>query len=263
LLAQLHNGAPLGKVVSDWCGYDAYGLAVAAFVMDVLRRAAPTLHSRRQLLEHVLRSFEWARPHGEQWRVINAAGFVGHHKAERPKLVEVLDECTGELRKVESRTETAWRNCPKGDAAGLAEHSDRSPRQLQRYRRTLRAGGLWGSQRPRWDAPDAVLPARPSGRPGGTWAYSHHWLGFDPPPAMVERWKAWEARRLKREERSPSMRRYKKKRAGLHAQKLIARAAEKRWTVDDAPRADDLQALQQALELDGRQVDYSGGDFRY
>lgn len=217
----LHEGLALSLVVGSFCGHDSAGRAAQAAWLQFLSRL-PTLHSRRAVLEHFLRTFNGAKKHGAQWRVVDASGFVGRRHVQRPRSVvdpesgEVLD--AGELERV---------HCPSGEAGGLAALQGRSPRQLDRYRHWLRLVGILGSAQPRADAPDAVRPRSGDGR----WAYAQHWLRMPPTPEMLRRWGA---------------------RGGFGAETYADKGRGPRgpFSAAQPPRADDLRELAAHADAD-------------
>lgn len=232
----------IGEVVAKWCGGDSEGRLVQAQVLDALRAAAPTVHSRRQLLEQLLRSFEKARRHGAQWRVTGPEAFPGHQHQEeqpasaRPPAREFIDRRTGEIRHRPYRKlqlkHLTWRpHCPGKSAGGLAAHCHRSPRQIGRYRRTLRAVKLMQSEQPDAKARDAVLPKKRPRHSDGKWAYGQHWLGFKPPAVMRRRWETPSKARTQARAAAPSRPRGP-------------------WSAAHPPRVGELLDLRDLAELD-------------
>ncbi len=205
----LHRGEPIGAVVESLCGNCSAGRAAQALMLQRLADAAPTLPARRRLLEHWLRTFEHAQRHGSQWRAIGPGTFVGHQHGPL-EVTERFDPETGEVFHRRKRRYT-----PAARAGGLAARSGRSPRQLHRYRGSLRTALLMCSKQPPHDARDAQRSA------GGQWAYAQHWLPFAPPPALLARWAG--------SKRKPKVRR--------------TRPAARAYTAAQPPRADDLRML--------------------
>ena len=198
MLAALADGAPLSHVIGMLVGEDSAGRAAHGMILQILSDL-PTLHSRRKVLEHFLRTFEWCHQHGSQWRVTGAEAFVGQVRQTLTELIEKFDPDRGEVTHEEVTSE---KYLPSESAGGLAAHSDRSPRQLHRYREFMRKGGLMRSQQPPSEASDAEKPRSPDGR----WAYAQHWLAFRPTPAMVARWKHWAPMRRKAPQRPKAVR---------------------------------------------------------
>lgn len=223
----LAAGAPLSEVIASFCGACSAGRAATALWLQFLMMI-PTLHSRRKVLEHFLRTFNGARLHGAQWRVVDAAGFVGAQHERVPLELERIDPTTGEYtcerpKGYRSDPEHRHKRAPRGfGAGGLADLSKRSPRQLNRYRATLRAGRIIASRQPPYDATDAVRPRRSD----GTWAYAQHWLVLPPTPEMLARWRGRTA---------PPVHDYRA---------LSARP----WSAAQAPRVGDLAELAQLAE---------------
>jgi len=212
----LARGEPLSEVLRSFLGDCSAGRAALGTWLSYLA-TLPTVHVRRAVLEHFLRTFEAAQHHGAQWRVVGPGGFTGkqHLPAER----EQLDPMTGEITPGQSYPRTpAKRHCPKRSAGGIAARSGKSPRTCNRYRAALRDGGLIGSTQPNATASDAVLPRSGDGR----WAYAQHWLRFPPTPEMLRRWR------------------------GRRRQPPVRPTAPKSHTTFSParpPRADDLRAL--------------------
>lgn len=226
----LHDGAALSEVIASFCGSDSAGRAATALWLQFLT-TIPTLHSRRKVLEHFLRTFNGAQLHGSQWRVVNADAFVGaQHERVPLEPVERVDPATGEYTCERAKgykcdPDHRHKPAPRGfGAGGLADLSKRSPRQLNRYRGALRAGRIMASRQPPYDATDAVRPRRAD----GTWAYAQHWLVLPPTPEMLARWRGRTA---------PPVRDYRA---------LSARP----WTAAQAPRASDLHELGELVEID-------------
>lgn len=206
--AQLARGDSLRDVMGSAFGWDSAGRAVQALAWQLLEQL-PTGHSRRQVLGHFLRTFEAAQLHGSQWRVIDAAAYVGHDRELAPEVLEVIDPESGEVLERDTGRMTL-QHCPSKRAGGLAAREDRSPRTLRRYRGVLRdaqphedpadfdrgrrrpAGprALMNSSQPKFDASDAVRPTTE----GACWAYAQHWLTFPPSPEMLARWGVKRAR---------------------------------------------------------------------
>lgn len=192
----LAAGAPLLAVLISFLGADSAGRAETARWLQALAEL-PTLHSRRAVLAHFLRTFEHAQLHGSQWRAVDHRAFVGRaHELER-ELSEHFDMATGEVSHVER---IRRRHCPAKRAGGLAARSGRSPRQLHRYRAHLRAAELMCSKQPPVDASDAVRPRASDGR----WAYAQHWLARPPTPEMLSRWRAHKRRKPVRRTQLPT-----------------------------------------------------------
>lgn len=191
----LARGEAISAIVASFCGGCSAGRAAQAGYLEALSEL-PTLRVRRRVLEHFLRTFNGARLHGSQWRVVDYAGYVGRQHDAVPKHpVERVDPHTGEYsyerpkgypnKGPKGRSDTNKRYCPTERAGGLAALSDRSPRTLNEYRRKLRAVGVWASKQPPVEARDAVRPRRSD----GTWAYGQHWLRLPPTPEMLSRWR--------------------------------------------------------------------------
>lgn len=180
-LAMLYRGEPIAVVLRHVFGRSDLGkLWVERF--GVLLSLVPSHAHRRRIVRHFFRTFEGAKRHGSQWRVKDAAGYVG----TRTELVTVheFDPASGEVL----RTKQKRRHVRKGKQGGLAKIERKCARTLDRYRRLLRAGGLMNSKQPPRRASDAVMPKRPDAQ----WAYGQHWLALPPPPAVIARWEAHE-----------------------------------------------------------------------
>lgn len=220
----LARGELIAAVLASVLGSCSAGRAAQAMWLAFLS-SIPTLGVRRRVLEHFLRTFEGAERHGSQWRVIGAAGFVGRDHERVPRApVERVDPDTGEYSYQRPRgypSDPERRHCPSESAGGIAAHSGRSPHTLRRYRAEMRRGQLIGSEQPPYDAPDAVRPRRGDGR----WAYAQLWLRMPPTPEMIRRWRGRTAAPLRE----------------------LARRAQ---DVPAHPRADDLRALSERVELD-------------
>lgn len=219
----LAAGELIGAVLASFLGNCSAGRAMQAVWLAFLAQL-PTLGRRRRVLEHFLRTFDAAELHGSQWRVIGAGGYVGRqHEDIGAEQVERVDALTGEYTFEVPKgypCDPGKRHCPArrgGSAGGLAAHSHRSPKQLNRYRQTLRAGKIMASEQPPHDAPDAVRPRRPD----GTWAYAQHWLALPPTPEMLARWRGRTA---------PPLRDYR-------------RVAGRPYTPAQPPRAGELREL--------------------
>ena len=148
----------------------------------------PTEKSRRQHLEHWLRTFARAQRYGNGYRVRGAEAYVGRKHLEPIEVFEIVehfDELTGEVTHDEAK-KMKRPHCPKADAGPktLSGKQDRSPHQLDIYRRNMRAEGLMGSKQPEQRANGAVLPRTE----GSTWAYAHHWLLHPPSAEMLRQW---------------------------------------------------------------------------
>lgn len=183
----LARGEPLELVLATMLGRDDGGKVWLDKWRAVLS-AVPCKAHRRAIVEHWLRTFEGARRHGAQWRVVDSLGFVGR----RTELVSVeqVDESTGEVTTREKR-----RHVPAPRAGGLAaqqssrrkgKRSGVAPRTLDRYRRTMRAGRLIASKQPPRNTPDAVMPSHDDAQ----WAYGQLWLALPPTREMIARWEA-------------------------------------------------------------------------
>lgn len=213
----LHSGVPLLQVLQSFLGTDSQGKAATATWLQRLAQL-PTLASRRRVVEHFLRTFEHAQLHGSQWRVIGAGAFVGHQH-EPAALIERFDQDTGEVTFKLKR-----RPCPSASAGGLSARSGRSPRQLHRYRASLRDAGLMKSRQPPSDATDARLP-KPRGA-NGQWAYAQHWLPEPPTAEMLSRWRGKKRKATPRRVNVP----------------------QRLFTAAQPPRLDDLNALGEHAE---------------
>jgi hypothetical protein len=174
-LAMLANGAPLMDVVNRACGASDAGREHAAR-WRVLLHEIPQKAHRRRLFGHFLRTFNGARPHGSQWRVVDAEGFVG--KRYEMGWRDVVDEATGEVTRKRGR-----KHVPKARAGGLAAKEGRSPRTLDRDRRLMRAGRIIGTEQPPRTAPDAFFPAGDDPE----YPYAQLWLTLPPSPEMIAR----------------------------------------------------------------------------
>lgn len=184
LLAMRSRGATIAEVVAELCGHDREGMLVQAVFLEHLR-SLPTLHLRWEQLEHWLRSWEGARWQGSMWRLTGPASFVGHRHL--PAIVERIDEHGNVTHETNTKDR---RHCPKGQAKGLAERQDVCARTCDDWRKSMRDGGLWASQRVPFKARDAVKPKKQRWK-NGRWAYAQHWLPFIPPPVMRRRWQQW------------------------------------------------------------------------
>ncbi len=209
----LHAGVPLLAVLTSFLGTCSAGRAAVATWLQFLA-TLPTLQSRRRVLEHFLRTFEFAQQHGAQWRAVDHRAFVGRAHVLELEHVEHYDQDTGE---VSHTPRVRRRHCPATCAGGLAARSGRSPRQLHRYRASLRDGGVMGSTQPPEHARDAVKPRSGDGR----WAYAQHWLRFPPTPELVSRWRG-------RQRKAPVRR---------------TTAPARVFTAAQAPRVHELKAL--------------------
>lgn len=223
----LARGEPIGAVLASFLGTCSAGRAAEGMWLSFLS-TLPTLHVRRSVLEHFLRTFNGARLHGAQWRVVDSAGFVGrqHNQVPREPL-ERVDPETGEYsfeRPHGYPSAPDWTYCPGESAGGLAALSDRSPRQLNRYRHALRAGKLMASKQPPYDAPDATRPRRANGK----WAYAQHWLRVPPTPEMLARWRGRPAETRRRPQVLSQM----------------------PFSAAQAPRAAELQDMAELVEID-------------
>lgn len=181
----LHRGEPMRRVLRSMCGDDDSGRMWAERIMATLEAFA-CHRTRRKALELLLRTLEGARMHGSQWRVIDRAGWVGQRTEIAPALV--YDYETGEV--LEHPTKTRRRHVPKRRARGLADRMDRSPRQLDRYRRVLRAGRVLRSQRTTRNMGAVVLP-----HGDAFFGFAQTWLAFPPSTEMVRRFTGWSAPR--------------------------------------------------------------------
>lgn len=223
----LARGEPIGAVLASFLGSCSAGRAAQGLWLLFLS-TLPTLGLRRRVLEHFLRTFNGARLHGTQWRVVDAAGFVGrqHSKVPREPL-ERVDPETGEYSFERAKgypSDPLHRYCPGESAGGIAAESHRSPRQLNRYRRELRAGKMMASEQPPYDAPDAVRPRRAN----GTWAYAQHWLRVPPTPEMLARWRGRPAETRRR----------------------VPVLAQRPFSAAQPPRAHELQDAAELVEID-------------
>lgn len=185
----LARGEPLMAVLQSLLGTDSAGRAALGTWLSFLATLA-TLDTRRRVVEHFLRTFEHCERHGSMWRVVDRRAFVGrqHEDVDDELARESIDPESGEvLHRVHRHypRDEQRRHCPAARAGGLAAHSGRSPRTLNRYRASLRGAQIMGSAQPPAEAPDAVRPRRSD----GTWAYAQHWLVLPPTPAMLERWR--------------------------------------------------------------------------
>lgn len=184
----LARGATIGSVVASFCGSCSAGRCAQAQWLDALS-LLPTLLLRRRVLEHFLRTFNGARLHGSQWRVVGAEGFVGKQHRPVPQAeLERVDPETGEYTFERAKgypKAPDWRHMPAENAGGLAALSDSSPRTLNRHRFELRRLELIASKQPPYTAPDAKKQRGPDGR----WAYAQHWLRVPPTPEMLARWR--------------------------------------------------------------------------
>lgn len=230
-LARLYAGAPLNELITAICGNCSAGRATQAWMFQALMEV-PTLHSRRQLVEHWLRTFNGAVRHGSQWRVINKDGWIGHQHQLRERYREAVCPLTGDVTVTVSME---WQHMPAESAGGLAAEQDRSPRQLTRYRAELRRLGFMRSKQPPRTAKDAVMPKRPR-HSNGKWAYGQHWLGFVPPPEMVRRWQSFER---KKGQQSPFTSIRRKMAAGACDHEL----RERRFSAENPPRVGEIEAL--------------------
>lgn len=223
----LAKRAPIAAVLASFLGNCSAGRAAQGLWLQFLSML-PTLHVRRRVLEHFLRTFEHARRHGSQWRVVDAGGYVGRQHNPVPlEPVERVDPETGEYtyqRAHGYKSAPDWCHCPKGSAGGLAAHSNRSPRQLNRYRRALRRGEMISSEQPPYAAPDAVRPRRRDGK----WAYAQYWLRVPPTPEMLARWRGRPEEPIR-------------KRAEL---------LQRPFSAEQPPRASELQDLAEYVEID-------------
>jgi hypothetical protein len=177
-LAMMANGATLMDVVNRACGASDAGREHAAR-WRVLLHEIPQKAHRRRLFAHFLRTFNGARPHGSQWRVVDAEGFVG--KRYEMGWRDEVDADTGEVGRVWGR-----RHVPKARAGGLAAKEGRSARTLDRDRKLMRAGRLIGSEQPPRTSDDAYFPAADDPQ----YAYAQLWLTLPPSPEMIARWLA-------------------------------------------------------------------------
>lgn len=223
----LARGEPIGAVLASFLGSCSAGRAAQGLWLLFLS-TLPTLQLRRRVLEHFLRTFNGARLHGSQWRVVDAGGFVGRQHRRVPREpIERVDPCTGEYsceRPKGYPKAPDWRHMPTDSAGGLAALSHRSPRQLNRYRRALRAGEMMASEQPPYDAPDAVRPRRAN----GTWAYAQHWLRVPPTPEMLARWRGRPAETRRR----------------------VPVLAQRPFSAAQPPRAHELQDAAELVEID-------------
>lgn len=182
----LANGAPLMQVVASAHGSSDAGREHTNR-WRVLLYEIPTERRRRAVFEHYLRTFNGARPHGSQWRVVDAEGYVGKRYAMGWR--DDVDEDTGEVK---SR---AWGrvHVPAESAGGLAVEQGRSPRSCDRYREAMRAGKLIGTEQPpRIDKATGKPPAD-AWFPAGDdpqYAYAQLWLTLPPSHEMIARWLA-------------------------------------------------------------------------
>jgi hypothetical protein len=216
----LARGEALSAVVGSFCGYCSSGRAAQAAWLAYLARL-PTLHSRRQHVEHFLRTFNGAVRHGSQWRVVDWEGFVGRQHVLVPHVVEVIDPESGEV--FEQHTGKLRRaHCPAESAGGLGAEQHRAPRSLNRYRASMREGGLINSRQPPAGAQDAKRPRSGDGR----WAYAQHWLRLPPTPEMLRRWGARTVR----------------------VRQPMGEVPAGPFSAAQPPRADDLQALAELAE---------------
>jgi hypothetical protein len=213
----LARGEPLTAVLASHLGSDSAGRAALGQWLAFLG-GFPTLHVRRQVLEHYLRTFERAELHGRQWRATGPSTYVGRQHELAPEMVEYLDPETGEFLTRESG-KFVRKHVPARRAGALSASQRRSPRTLNRYRQSLRAARILASAQPPVGASDAATPRTGDGR----WAYAQHWLVLPPTPEMLRRWRAFSARRK-------------------------ARPASRPVPAPLAPRADDLRALSRHAE---------------
>jgi len=93
-LAMLAAGAPLVDVIASACGASDAG-RMHAERWRVLLAEIPQKAHRRRVFEHYLRTFNGARLHGSQWRVVDAEGYVGQRYAMGWR--EDVDDSTGEV----------------------------------------------------------------------------------------------------------------------------------------------------------------------
>jgi len=186
-LAMLAAGAPLVDVIASACGASDAG-RMHAERWRVLLAEIPQKAHRRRVFEHYLRTFNGARLHGSQWRVVDAEGYVGQRYAMGWR--EDVDDSTGEVTKRWGRV-----HMPAKSAGGLAaqQQSPRtdggniSPRSCDRYRELMRAGKLIGSEQPNGEkADDAYWPARDDAQ----YPYGQLWLTLPPSPEMIAAWLA-------------------------------------------------------------------------
>ena len=204
-LGMLAKGAPLIEVLRSAFGSDESGRVWVQLWCDLLW-AVPSQHKRRAIVRHFLNSWQGARRHGAQWRLVDELAYVG----KRTELVTVHehDPRTGEV----TSTKQKRRHVPKGETGGLAVREDRTPRTLDEYRRVMRIGGVWRSAQPDRDAEDAVLPDHADAR----WAYAQHWLALPPSAEMLRRFEFYEPPPRKR----PSRRSFRRTRA-MHARPVL------------------------------------------
>jgi hypothetical protein len=183
-LAMMANGAPLMDVVNRHCGSSDAG-RMHADRWRLLLAEIPQRAHRRRVFEHYLRTFNGARPHGSQFRVVDAEGYVGKRYAMGWR--DVVD-ANGKKRRV-------WGRChvPSDRAGGLAQRQGTSPRSCDRYREIMRAGKLIDSaQPPRIDKTTGKPPAD-AWWPAGddpAYPYGHLWLTRPPSHEMIRRWLA-------------------------------------------------------------------------
>lgn len=222
----LARGEPIARVLQSHLGTDSAGRAALGTWLSYLS-TLPTLELRRRVVEHYLRTFDYAQRHGSMWRVVDRRAFVGrqHEDVDDELALERIDPESGEVvhrPHKRYRSDPTRRHCPAARAGGLAAHTGRSPRTLNRYRASLRGAAIMASTQPPVGAPDAVRPRRSD----GTWAYAQHWLVLPPTPAMLERWRGRTAPPVP----------------------LPPKVPAHRYTAAQAPRADVLSALSELVE---------------
>lgn len=221
MLFRLHT-ASVAETLASLFGNSREGRVKQAQWLEALA-TLPTLHSRRKVLEHVLRTVEWSHQHGGHWRVTGPEAYIGRQHETEDR--EIFDQATGEVR---HRLKGQYTPDPGVDT--IAMRSDRSVSQCHRYRSKARALGLIGTSRTPGDAPDGTKPWRQ--RDDGTWAYAHHWV-IDPSPELKQRWIAWSKKRSKKR---------KKGRANPPKRRM--------YSVDVPTRQDELDALGAYCERD-------------